>query len=60
VADWHWELVSDDLLDGLPRAALAAVRQVAGELTVRESMISSTGGTSQAIHPGSAPSSEAH
>ena len=37
--DWHWEPVTDDLLDGLPPAALAAVRQVAEELTVRESMI---------------------
>jgi hypothetical protein len=39
VAEWHWELVTDDLLDGLPPAALAAVRRVAEELTVRESMI---------------------
>ena len=39
MADWHWEPVSDELLDGLPSAALAAVRQVAEELTVRESMI---------------------
>jgi hypothetical protein len=38
VADWHWEPVTDDLLDGLP-PALAAVRQAAEELTVRESMI---------------------
>jgi hypothetical protein len=39
VPDWHWEPVTDDLLEGLPPAALAAVRQVAEELTVRESMI---------------------
>jgi len=39
VADWHWEPVTDDLLDCLPPAALAAVCQVAEELTVRESMI---------------------
>ncbi len=39
MADWHWELVTDDLLDGLPPAALTAVRQVAEELTVRESLI---------------------
>jgi hypothetical protein len=39
VPDWHWELVTDDLLDGLPPTALTTVRQVAGELTVRESMI---------------------
>src|SRR4029077_6409467 len=38
VAEWYWELVTDDLLDGLPPTALAAVRQVAEELTVRESM----------------------
>jgi hypothetical protein len=39
VADWHWEPVTDDLLDCLPPAALTAVRQAAEELTVRESMI---------------------
>ena len=39
MAEWHWELVTDDLLDGLPPAALATVRQVTEELTVRESMI---------------------
>jgi hypothetical protein len=39
VADWRWEPVTDNLLDGLPPAARAAVRQVAEELTVRESMI---------------------
>jgi len=37
VADWRWEPVTDDLLDGLPPAALAAVGQVAEELGVRES-----------------------
>ena len=36
MADWHWEPVTDDLLDGLSPAALAAVRQVAEELTVRD------------------------
>ena len=39
MAEWRWEPVTDDLLDGLQPAALAAVRQVAEELTVRESMI---------------------
>jgi hypothetical protein len=39
VADWRWEPVTDDLLDGLPSAALKAIRQLAEELTVRESMI---------------------
>ena len=39
MADWRWESVTDDLLDGLPPAALAAVRQVAEELAVRDSMI---------------------
>jgi hypothetical protein len=39
VAEWRWELVTDNLLDELPPAALAAVHQLAEELTVRESMI---------------------
>jgi len=39
VAEWHWECVNDDLLDGLPTAALTAIRQLADELTVRESMV---------------------
>jgi hypothetical protein len=39
VADWHWEPVTDDLFDGLPSAALKAIRQLAEELTIRESMI---------------------
>ena len=39
MAEWRWELVTDDLLDGLPLAALITVRQVAEELTIRESMI---------------------
>jgi hypothetical protein len=60
VAEWHRELVTGDLLDGLPPAALAAVRQVAEELTVRESMISSTGGSSQASRQACVPSSEAN
>jgi hypothetical protein len=59
VADWHWEPVSDELLDGLPPAALAAVRQVAEELTVRESMIFLHGREFTGKPPGCAPSSEA-
>ena len=39
MADWRWECVTDDLLDGLTPDALQAVRQLAEELTVRESMI---------------------
>jgi hypothetical protein len=39
VAERHWEPATDELLNELPPAALAAVRQVAGELTVRESTI---------------------
>jgi hypothetical protein len=39
VADWHWECVTDDLLDGLPQDALQAIRQLAKELAVRESMV---------------------
>lgn len=39
MADWRWELVTDDLLDGLPPEAVQAVEVLARELTVRESMI---------------------
>jgi hypothetical protein len=39
VADWRWEPVTDDLLDALPPVAQRAVRRLAEELTVRESMI---------------------
>jgi len=39
VADWRWECVTDDLLDGLPPDAVRAVRQLAEELAVRESMV---------------------
>jgi hypothetical protein len=57
VAEWHWELVTDDLLDGLPPAAQAAVRQVAEELTVRESMIFLDGRHFTGEPPGCVPSS---
>ena len=59
MADWHWEPVTDDLLDELSPAALAVVRQVAEELTARESMIFLDGGSSQASRRDCAPSSEA-
>jgi hypothetical protein len=39
VAEWRWECVTDDLLDGLPPDALRAVQQLAKELAVRESMV---------------------
>jgi hypothetical protein len=59
VAEWRWELVTDDLLDGLPPAALITVRQVAEELIVRESMIFLDGREFTGKPPGCAPSSEA-
>lgn len=37
MADWRWECVTDDLLDGLPPDAVRAVQQLAEELAVRES-----------------------
>jgi hypothetical protein len=52
VADWHWEPVTYGLLDELPPAALAAVRQVAEELTVRESMIFLDGREFTGVPPG--------
>ncbi len=59
MADWHWEPVTDDLFDGLPPAVLAVVRRVAGELTVRESMIFLDGRGFPGESPGCALSSEA-
>jgi hypothetical protein len=52
VADWHREPVTDDLLDTLPPAAMAAVRQVADELAIRESMIFLDGREFTAEPPG--------
>ena len=57
--DWHWEPVTDDLLDGLPPPALAALRQVAEELTVPDSMIFLDGREFTGKPPGCVPSSEA-
>ena len=39
MAEWHWELITDDLLDGLPPDALRVVEQLGKELAVRESMV---------------------
>ncbi|WNZ11268.1 hypothetical protein [Streptomyces sp. 11x1] len=39
MADWHWELFCDDLLDGLPEAARAETERLANEIAVRESMV---------------------
>ncbi len=51
MADWHWEHDPDDLLDGLPAEALREVKQLAAEITARESMIFLDG----AAFSGSAP-----
>ena len=51
MADWHWEHDPDDLLDGLPAAALREVEHLAAEITARESMIYLDG----AAFSGSAP-----
>lgn len=52
MADWRWECITDDLLDGLPPEAVEAVRRLAGELTVRESMIFLDGRAFTGIPPG--------
>ena len=39
MADWHWELFRDDLLDGLPAQARAETERLANEIAVRESMV---------------------
>jgi hypothetical protein len=60
VADWHWEPVTDDLFDGLPPAALKAIRQLARELTVLESMVFLDGRTLPVIRPDCGLYSAAH
>ncbi|HEY6312303.1 MAG TPA: hypothetical protein VIY52_16070 [Streptosporangiaceae bacterium] len=60
MADWHREPVTDDLLDKLPPAALAAVRQVSEELTVRESMIFLDGREFTGEPPGYRPARVQH
>lgn len=52
MADWRWECITDNLLDSLPPDALRAVRQLAEELTVRESMIFLDGGEFTGDPPG--------
>ena len=39
MAEWRWECITDDLLDGRPPDAVRAVRQLGKELAVRESMV---------------------
>ena len=39
MAEWRWEPITDDLLDGLPPDAFRAVEQLGKELAVRESMV---------------------
>ncbi|WP_217210410.1 hypothetical protein [Streptomyces sp. AC550_RSS872] len=39
MADWHWELFQDDLLDGLPDQARIQTERLANEIAVRESMV---------------------
>jgi hypothetical protein len=39
VAEWRWECVCDDLVDGRPPDALKAVPPLAAELTAPESMV---------------------
>ncbi|MEV6592407.1 hypothetical protein [Streptomyces acidicola] len=39
MADWYWEPVQDDLLDGLPDGARAVTERLANEIAVRKSMV---------------------
>jgi len=57
VADWSWELLTDDLLDGLPTEAVQALCLLAGELAVRKSMVFLDGPASPAIRPDCEPPS---
>ncbi len=52
MAEWRWECVTDDLLDGLPPEALSAIGRSAGELAVRESIIFQDGAEFTGDPPG--------
>jgi hypothetical protein len=52
VAEWHWEAITDDLLDGLPPDALRMVEQLGKELAVRESMVFLDGSSFTGDPPG--------
>lgn len=52
MADWHWEVDPDTLLDDLPAQAHAEAAHLAEEITVRESMIFLEGSTFTGRNPG--------
>ena len=52
MAEWHWELFADDVLDGLPDEALAETKQLVEQITMRESMIFLDGASYTGIGPG--------
>ncbi|WP_112465593.1 hypothetical protein [Streptomyces triticisoli] len=52
MADWHWELFQDDLLDGLPKAARTETERLANEIAVRESMVFLEGAAYTGLGPG--------
>ncbi|MFC4507090.1 MULTISPECIES: hypothetical protein [Streptomyces] len=52
MADWHWELFQDDLLDGLPDPARAETERLATEFAVRESMVFLEGSSYAGPGPG--------
>jgi hypothetical protein len=52
VSEWHWEHHPDDLLEHLPHEARKELDQLAGEITVRESMIYLDGKSYEGPTPG--------
>jgi hypothetical protein len=52
VADWHWECLRDDLLDGLPAEAVRELEQLVNEIAVRDSMIFLDGRAYEGPTPG--------
>ncbi|WP_157968618.1 hypothetical protein [Streptomyces geranii] len=52
MADWHWELFQDDLLEGLPEVARAETDRLANEIAVRESMVFLEGAACTGPGPG--------
>lgn len=52
MTDWHWLPDPKDLLDGLPPEALAEVKRLAEEITIRESMVFLEGRSYTGPNPG--------
>ncbi|MFC7217075.1 hypothetical protein ACFQLX_02640 [Streptomyces polyrhachis] len=52
MADWHWEVDPDSLLDGLPMSAREEAERMAQEIAIRESMVFLDGAAFTGHNPG--------